>query len=178
MGRKLKTSAIAVSKEAIVNLNDCTDSRDDDKQDKQEKQEKREASPPPVNLIRVQEVPEVSHLPDDAKLLSLPPLSPSNKKGDKVKCDHCNKSVSSRCLKYYHRCKADEKPEASNQRAPPSSPKHRPMRSRAETMVEPELRTPAAEGYPYAERINQALIKARVLRTSREKPSIYNNLFS
>jgi len=59
------------------------------------------------------------------------------------------------------------------------------MRSRAETMVEPELHTPAAEGYPYAERINQALIKARVLkdaggvaRVSREKPSIYNNLFS
>jgi hypothetical protein len=178
MGRKLKTSAIAVSKEATapqvhgtpsgasiwINLNDCTDSKDDDKQ------EKREASPPPVNLIRVQETQ------DDATLPS--PSIEKNKKEDKVKCDHCNKSVSSRCLKYYHRCKADEKPEASNQRAPPSSPKHRPMRSRAETMVEPELHTPAAEGYPYAERINQALIKARVLRTSREKPSIYNNLFS
>ena len=164
MGRKLKTSAITVSKEATVNLNHCTDSRDDDKQ------EKREASPPPVNLIRVQETQ------DDATLPS--PSIEKNKKEDKVKCDHCNKSVSSRCLKYYHRCKADEKPEASNQRAPPSSPKHRPMRSRAETMVEPELHTPAAEGYPYAERINQALIKARVLRTSREKPSIYNNLFS
>ena len=167
MGRKLKTSAITVSKEATVNLNHCTDSRDDDKQDKQEK---REPSPPPANLIRVQETQ------DDATLPS--PSIEKNKKEDKVKCDHCNKSVSSRCLKYYHRCKADEKPEASNQRAPPSSPKHRPMRSRAETMVEPELHTPAAEGYPYAERINQALIKARVLRTSREKPSIYNNLFS
>ena len=169
MGRKLKTSAISVSREATVNLNHCTDSTDDVKQDKQEK---REASPPPVNLIRVQEVP------DDTKLPPPPPSSPSSKKSEKVKCEHCNKSVSSRCLKYYHRCKADEKPEASNQHAPPSSPKHRPMRSRAETMVEPELHTPAAEGYPYAERINQALIKARVARVSREKPSIYNNLFS
>jgi hypothetical protein len=69
MGRKLKTSTITVSKDATVNLNHCTDSTDDDKQDKQEK---RQASPPPVNLIRVQETP------DDTKLPSPPPSSPSN----------------------------------------------------------------------------------------------------
>ncbi len=102
MGRKLKTSAIAVSKEATapqasiwINLNDCTDSKDDDKQ------EKREASPPPVNLIRVQETQ------DDATLPS--PSIEKNKKEVKVKCDHCNKSVSSRCLKYYHRCTKNPK---------------------------------------------------------------------
>ncbi len=169
MGRKLKTSAITVSKEATVNLNNCTDSTDEDKP------EKCESSPQPVNLIRVQEVPQ-NPIPqsEDTKT---PPPSPGSKTNEKVRCEHCNKSVSSRCLKYYHRCKASEKQETASSLPPVTSPTpKRPMRPRAETMIEPESHTPATEGYPSMERISQALAKAKSMQARRQKDSIYDRL--
>jgi hypothetical protein len=171
MGRKLKTSTITVSKEATVNLNNCTDSTDEDKQDRQESQEKREC---PVNLIRVQEAPQ-SPIPQSENTKA-PPTSPESKTNEKVRCEHCNKSVSSRCLKYYHRCKASEKQDTIKQNATPSPTPKRPMRPRAETMIEPESRTPATEGYPSTERISQALAKARSMQARRQKDSIYDRL--
>ncbi len=168
MGRKLKTSAITVSKEATVNLNNCTDSTDEDKP------EKCESSPQPVNLIRVQEAPQ-NPIPqsEDTKA---PPTSPESKTNEKVRCEHCNKSVSSRCLKYYHRCKASEKEDTVKPKATPSPTPSRPMRPRAETMIEPESHTPATEGYPSTERISQALAKARSMQARRQKDSIYDRL--
>ena len=173
MGRKLKTSTITVSKEATVNLNNCTDSTDEDKQDRQESQEKREC---PVNLIRVREVPQ-SPIPQSENTKA-PPTSPESKTNEKVRCERCNKSVSSRCLKYYHRCKASEKHDATPSPLPPvtSPTRSRPMRPRAETMIEPESHTPATEGYPSMERISQALAKAKSMQARRQKDSIYDRL--
>ena len=169
MGRKLKTSTITVSKEATVNFNNCTDSTDEDKS------EKRESSPQPVNLIRVQEVPQDPILQaEDTKAPT--PRPPSRKKDEKMRCEHCNKSVSYRCLKYYHRCKASEKQETASSLPPVTSPTpKRPMRPRAETMIEPESHTPP-EGYPSTERISQALANARSMQARRQKDSIYDRL--
>ena len=171
MGRKLKTSTITVSKEATVNLNNCTDSTDDDKS------EKRESSPQPVNLIRVQEVPQDPILQsEDTKAPSPTPRPPSSKKDEKMSCEHCNKAVSYRCLKYYHRCKASEKQDTVKPNATPSPISSRPMRPRAETMIEPEPHTPASKGYPSTERISQALAKARSTQAPKQKDSIYDRL--
>jgi hypothetical protein len=94
-----------------------------------------------------------------------------------VRCEHCNKAVSSRCLKYYHRCKASEKQETVSSLPPVTSPTpKRPMRPRAETTIEPESHTPATEGYSSMERISQALAKAKSMQARRQKDSIYDRL--
>ena len=202
MAKKLRTTAVSSRKNVTLDLNNGCEKAD-------QQQDPPPSSPPPPSPTVEQPIEE--HAPWTAPGVKTESASVTDGNSekvnvDKVPCDKCHKTVSSRCLRYYHVCKEDpvakrkskktastcepviepvatttmktEEDQPLIARSPP-----RPLRPRCESSVE-ELPTKVSNASQGADdrlkNMKQYVEARRALRQSsisRQPSTIYDRLF-